>query len=310
MVHEQKTSIIVNSVALALFLVAYLTFSKKAVVSNSNAISLSTKRNLSSPKRPIIPTTLIFTDADNILETKEPKEIYQNVVNTIELFENAWREMYAKPHIRVIFLSDKRCSKVIKEVFPVLSQHFDNEAKGPHKGDVCRNAALYKYGGYYFDTDMKTVKPLILDRSITFATVLEPYLNNFFNSFIAAAPGHPIIRKAMEAMQYHYEGIVDGFIDSLGPRTLKWAHDRVSQEVRDTSFLLEEIALERREYRKMYSQIPLQKGYGCCCNFVVHDPNAKEVYFYSRIPSPAHLNNNRCSTRPIKPRIPPYLLNV
>jgi mannosyltransferase OCH1-like enzyme len=34
---------------------------------------------------------------------------------------------------------------------------------GFFKGDLCRLAALYKYGGYYFDIDLEVIEPVLLD---------------------------------------------------------------------------------------------------------------------------------------------------
>jgi hypothetical protein len=81
---------------------------------------------------------------------------------------------------------------------------------GFFKGDLCRLAALYKYGGYYFDIDLEVIEPVLLDddpsKNISFSSSETPVFGNriFFNAFMASIPGHAILRNNIQTMVEFY----------------------------------------------------------------------------------------------------------
>ena len=117
-----------------------------------------------------IPKRLMFTYRTNILTTKRPSAFYKNVRETIALYRDAWRQ----PDAPVTFLDDDGCRDVIQSAAPSLLSHFDGEQLGAYRGDICRVAALLRYGGYYFDVDIKCLRPVMLGPCKRFATVLQP----------------------------------------------------------------------------------------------------------------------------------------
>lgn len=261
--------------------------------------------------------------------------------------------------ILVWSLDNQECRSVIQEVNPGLVRHFDRERHGAFKSDICRAAALYMTGGYYFDIDMKVIQALILSNNITFATSYGHRRDNFFQSFTATRQHSPILKEALKLMLLYYsdqlqvqtqmqdtnrtleetlkiygrkfqtkdsirdpasllevyESLassgVDGNLlkdlspffdgeqklhgDLIGPSTLKDAYDRVMKEddlntgsitaVKEESLILTEINLEDKEGANsgMYPNLLRQNGSGCCCNYVVHDPNTQTPVYFSRI---------------------------
>lgn len=82
----------------------------------------------------------------------------------------------------------------------------DSMAHGCHRADLFRYCWLYRHGGVYSDVKAKFLTPLaalhsaIEEHSCGFATALSNWngLNNLANNgFLAAEPGHPLMREAM-----------------------------------------------------------------------------------------------------------------
>ena len=148
----------------------------------------------------------------------------ENTYNTIRQYHSAWfhsnndtsstnsNELTEEELQIVSYLNDTACIQILSETEPKLVPYFKNEKSGKYKGDICRTAELYKRGGYYFDTDMQVVKPLQIEPHITFTAPFEAGISDdgnnrgIFNSFIASAPNHPILRNALDLMLKNYEG--------------------------------------------------------------------------------------------------------
>lgn len=82
----------------------------------------------------------------------------------------------------------------------------DSMKQGCHRADLFRYCWLYRHGGVYLDVKSKFLTPLaalhsaIEEHSCGFATALSNWngLNNLANNgFLAAEPGHPLMREAM-----------------------------------------------------------------------------------------------------------------
>jgi mannosyltransferase OCH1-like enzyme len=228
-----------------------------------------------------IPHIMWFTYKHNILKTKEPQHYYENVLKTIHAYQTEWNDTNA----RVFFLTDDDCMSLMRRVDKRertrLATAFSREEKGPLKSDLCRLAALYLHGGYYFDVDLEVVKPVRMDPSVSFSTV-DSQLAFFFQAFLAASPGHPVLKTNLQMMMKAYfteqETCWDRDRDILGPCTLTKAWEQTNHN--GTSRFLEEINLQKHE--GLYPNIT-QRGIGEHCHWVVHDRDKHEVYFYSRI---------------------------
>ena len=221
-----------------------------------------------------IPHRLIFTYTHNILETKEPAVLHTNVQKTIGLYRKAWGE----PTAPVWFMNDTDCQSAIYAAKPGLVTYFDREPKGSWKADICRVAALYLTGGYYFDVDMETVNPWIPDGNVSFVTAIEETKTMYFQSFLATTRHSPILARALDEMLLYYENRILRTDSLLGPETLKWAVDSLPQSEQDGEMIvLEEISFNVSESK------PLRReAVGTSCHFKVVTPGTTNILFYSR----------------------------
>jgi len=220
-----------------------------------------------------IPRRLIFTHKDSLLETKDPPVLYDNVQKTIEKYRQAWGD----PDAPVWFLNDTDCRAAVYATKPDLLTYFDREPHGSWKADICRVAALYLTGGYYFDVDMEVVDPWMHDSDVTFATVMNPDKTRYFQSFLASEKGGRIMGEALDEMLLFYEDRKTRRKTLIGPNTLKWAVESVPILERGRMVILEEVQLTD-------SDTPLRpNAVGCCCNLVVQEPVTNRTLFYSRV---------------------------
>jgi hypothetical protein len=118
-------------------------------------------------KNATIPTNIWFTYKHDIFETKEPAHFYHNVQKTSHIYTNAFTKhnessTISSDNIRVTCMDNNYCRRLIESVYPDLVQYFDTEPEGSYKGDICRLAALYLHGGYYFDVDIEVIRPFVI----------------------------------------------------------------------------------------------------------------------------------------------------
>ena len=236
------------------------------------ASSMFIQRNKLPYPSHLIPQRLVFTYRTNILETKRPKLLYKNVLESINRYRKSWNA----PNTVVDFLNDTDCRAVIQRIEPALTHHFDTEEREKYKEDICRIATLYENGGYYLDLVLQVVDPPTFDSPVTFAmaTVLEPsHLDpGFFETFLATTPGHPVLRAALNTMLEYYND-TRTLRMNMSTSILKDAYIRANST---TTVILQESRLTKNH------NVPKQNGKGCCCNYVVHN-RQNHVHFYSRI---------------------------
>jgi mannosyltransferase OCH1-like enzyme len=232
-----------------------------------------------------IPRQLIFTHKHNLLETKDPPLLYENVEKTIRTYRDAW----GAPDAPVWFLNDTDCRSAIYAAKPNLLVFFDREVHGSWKADICRVAALYLTGGYYFDADMEVVDPWVPDRNVAFATATNPDKTSYFQSFLASEQNGRILEEALDAMLLFYMNKKTRIMALIGPDTLSSAIRSVPVSEQGNIVLLKEAEAIPNE-----PEIPLRpNAVGCCCNFVVQDAATNQTLFYSRVVG----GGNKCMFR-------------
>jgi Glycosyltransferase sugar-binding region containing DXD motif len=195
---------------------------------NSNGNSSSSDVNKVVVRRKI-PHRFIFTYKSNIIESKSPPEYYANVMNTIQLYQQAWNEEDGNNQTYpadVWFLNDTDCMQVIANVEPRLSRHFRMEGRGDFKADICRVAALYDRGGYYFDVDMQALQALregadTIAPNVRFASAYCPQGDYFFQSFLASEAHSPLIHKTIQIILAYYDEKKQIERDFLSSRAMK-----------------------------------------------------------------------------------------
>ena len=221
-----------------------------------------------------IPRRIIFTHKQNLLETKDPPLLYQNVLNTIQKYREAWGE----PKAPVWFLDDNACRSTIYAAKEKLLVYFDREPHGSWKADICRVAALYLTGGYYFDVDMEVVDPWLPDRNVAFATARTPDKTRYFQSFLASERRGRILEEALDELLLFYETKAVRTGKLRGCDALKVAFDSVALSERGRTIFLDEVQLSEDEASELRDN-----GVGCCCNFGVQDPETRTTKFFSRV---------------------------
>lgn len=210
-----------------------------------------------------VPHILWFTYETNIMLSKEPDLFYENVMHTIDAYNRSWRDNQQsqqqqdsnsgnmKVSMQVRFLDDADCENVVFEAFPDIVTHFSQETNGAFRGDICRVAALYLHGGYYFDIDMEVIRPyiakdlLVPERFVSNDTlrVVEPSIfvsswnadrNSIFQSFIASTAYSPILKESFYFMMAYYEGRNENCTRAneclMGTKTMLQAYERYAQE--------------------------------------------------------------------------------
>lgn len=294
----------VRSLMLAGACVAFTFMLKTAFIVTGSQLTMiieadETKR-LPGPQ-PRIPRRLIFTYKYNFL-AEPPQEghelFHRNVLNTIDIYQKSWY-VTGEP-VEVWFLDNPACEQAIKKAAPELLPDFVREKQGRYKADICRLAALYLTGGYYFDIDIRTVEAVDLPPNTTFSSPLSG--KAFFQAFLATTPANPIIEENFRLLRLHYDvrhrgkeinGSGPEAItlrgmqrDLMGPKSLfrsfytVMGKETVQSSV-EVPFLLEEINLDRRDdnfFPNIKRQAPKSKKF---CNMVVVDGSGK-VYFFSR----------------------------
>ena len=204
----------------------------------------------------------------------------RNVRTTIAKYDEA----FAPTELTVRLLREDDCRAAITEVEPRLLEPFNLEKQWKFKADLCRVAALYTTGGYYFDIDEGPVlRPAIPRPPVTFASVLAANQRTLAQGFIATTPRHPILELSLKDMIEYFAGTrtLHGL---LGPSLMKDAYDEVKLQTPEQLWLLREGKLG--DHGAEYPDVPRQntsgRGVTWGCNFIVHDPEERVFYFFTR----------------------------
>ena len=285
-----------------------------------------------------VPHQMFFTYKYNMLEKRTPPLLFRNVLRTIEAYRDFWGEPTAPVH----FLDDTACRDVISRVedqlafghadgiadpdCPLargmrLADHFDAETEGMYKADLCRVAALYESGGYYFDVDIEAIEAVAVPPGVGLVTSMEygaarlsngrVFTPGVFQAFIAVAPKHPVLREALRLMYKHYQGSYDymktyhgSMTGLMGTKIFKDALDpyvlanqaNVVEGKHELVKLLKEDRLTA--YTKKFADVAAQRRNtvpeSTLCDFFVYDPYDGRAKFFSRI---VGANEHCCPTQ-------------
>ncbi len=287
--------------------------------------------------KPRIPHHIVLLDSryDSLFDVPSP--LQENLHNTIEKYLDFWddtpitstkpfkshydkiKAMVESPY--VWYLNNTECENAINAVAADLLPLYRNEKHGQNKANICRIAAVYLRGGYYFDTDMQVVKPVHIDPTITFVSPWEaPFgkVKGLFNSFIAVAPRHPMIKVNIELMRDFYVKRTRKF-HLLGTGSLYQAFlsfyslsAEQATNIRDGKLVFspndESMSMVNEGATPLFKPTGLSKKWPAemvlaefemtpfdypnfprhdntekhLCDYVVHNFQKKEIYFYSR----------------------------
>lgn len=156
-----------------------------------------------------IPKIFIFNYRYDLFGKQElsfrESNYFENVVRSIRMYTRSWKRKTnaADERVYVWFMDDDECIKAIQLVEPELVAYFQKEKDGSYKSDICRGAALYLTGGYYFDIDMFTIEPVELSDNVTLSVVASD-VGGYFNSYMLTSPRHPVVRDYLEILLQFY----------------------------------------------------------------------------------------------------------
>ncbi len=234
-----------------------------------------------------IPKTLIFVDTRYHNMTQFSRLVRENIQNTIKVYSSHWNEA----NISVWFLGDEQCQQVIGRQNSDLLHFYQTESFGPFKSDICRIAALNERGGYYFDNDMEVVEAMSLPNA-TFIAPSTPVRKLVSNTFIAATPRHVIFHEVINTMvDYYKTNRRANEKGDVGPITLWEGYEQAAKKYCGVAsgircnttwsiFDLSQVNLD--DDKELYPTRSRRKGWGCCCNYVIHNAHLKKIYFWSR----------------------------
>lgn len=137
------------------------------------------------------------------------------------------------PDFDYVFWSDARIRDYIQEHFDVRTlAAFDRLIPGAFRSDLFRYCWLFVEGGVYIDGDMTSQTPLseLLHPDEGFVSAEDNKNGFIYNAFMAAAPRHKIVAKAIELavtriLADHYGNHA---LDITGPAMLRDAYEAVT----------------------------------------------------------------------------------
>ncbi|MGB5941993.1 MAG: glycosyltransferase [Leeuwenhoekiella sp.] len=135
-------------------------------------------------------------------ENKIPKKIHQiwigsEVPKSYENWRSSWKKYHPDWEYFLWTESEIRSLKLD------LQDIYDNSHNFGVKSDVLRYEILNKYGGLYVDTDFECIKEFDhLQEGLDFyAGLMNGSDAHLCNALIASIPGHPIMKKMLEAIK-------------------------------------------------------------------------------------------------------------
>lgn len=162
-----------------------------------NATKIDT---LLQPLRGPIPNHLFIVPCDRNYAIEDGK-CQPNIDNTIAHYAQVLNN-FSQP---VTYLTPETCLPLIQNVEPKLADAYEYETFDVNKSYICRIAALYLYGGYFFDSDVEVRVPYVPHPQATFSTAIEASGSGFFQAFLAATPHHPVMQVTLENMVAYYD---------------------------------------------------------------------------------------------------------
>jgi hypothetical protein len=127
------------------------------------------------------------------------------------LRNNVLRTVQRHPDASVFFFDDEACIEAIASAHSEkLATYYKEEERGCYRSDICRLAMLYVHGGLYFDNDFEVLADVrkFIPAGASLSSAL-PYTSpnqtrgtsaqlDLFQAFLAATPGHPVLKRAMD----------------------------------------------------------------------------------------------------------------
>jgi len=134
----------------------------------------------------------------------------------------------ANNEFSMVYFDSKERIRFIRTFFPQYLDGYNSLIPGAFKNDIWRLLMLYRYGGVYSDMGIQFVKNIreIVLSNASFVSVVDLDPRDILNSFIAAYPQHPLIKKMIEVIMDNVNNrrYNCNFLDITGPKALGRAY--------------------------------------------------------------------------------------
>jgi len=245
----------------------------------------------------------IFQGKNGTAETKYK----ENVQKTLNKYKNAWNI----DTVEMEELTTEKCKDAISRIpikgasTDLLNFHLDNDLQR----HICRIAVLFLYGGYFLQEELEVIEPYIPSSDeITFVGVTTPGTGLFNGPFLASAPHHPLLYRALKKYILVAKGELKLETTSRFGEIMRSSFREVATinpDSKSDMVLFSEEQLDKLQLQhKEYEQVKKQDGEGPFCNYVIIDRATKKTYFYTRFPGAhEHQCDELVSTKPQVPKI-------
>lgn len=145
-----------------------------------------------------------------------PHNILRVVANANDTFEDRrWETM--NPTFSQIAITDSDCKYIIQTHFSKYMDLFHRIKTGAGRSDICRIVAVWKYGGFYADTDTSLRGPLtMLLKYFKHSSLITSSRYSF--EFFGASPQNNILLHVLDAQMSNINRIVNGSATCIGPQ--------------------------------------------------------------------------------------------
>lgn len=180
---------------------------------------------------------------------------YKLEFQPLSIRDNIEHTLYRTGLNTSVFFDDVQCASLISELGNIKSDpdmitSFYKYKDGRIRSDMCRLAMLWRYGGYYFDNDIRlldNVVDTLLPTTQLVTCKNTDIFNNvpgYFQAFLASVPNNPVIGKAL-----HFHG-----------QWFNWEHTRPEWFKRVTEKRDPNIGtiLLRDAFVSVYGSLPVQ----------------------------------------------------
>jgi hypothetical protein len=171
---------------------------------------IASKTPLAGP----IPSTLWFPKCSAAFNSNI-QLCQKNQEHTIQVYQET---SYLSSTFDVKYLTEEECKKLIDTVEPKLVHPYEYEDSNDNKSALCRVAALYLHGGYFFDVELEVRVPFVDqdggagaggsssdEPSTTFVTAMMENGHGMFPAFLGSTPHHPVLEHALHQMVKYYD---------------------------------------------------------------------------------------------------------
>jgi len=206
------------------------------------------------------------------------------------LIENVRNSLRVNDASSVHFLDTRACESATMKISKEMLEIYKGQADLRYRADICRVAALYLEGGYYLDDDMLSYEPVqpLINKNTDFASALGADKKTLFQSFMAATPCHPVLKRNIEMMIETMQPLLIGELPPpqydngafLGPVTLKLAYDEVKPS--NAQLFTEDRCDPSNEIYDWATYHKLRDTFGHSCEFCVYDEDTKTLPWCSR----------------------------